>query len=200
MATRLKSNSKQWVTFLVLVFSSLLLPSFAKEQAGCFLKDAQGKSHDLGNLCPFSPSNPANKVLPSSSPEIKSSRSSSSVIKVPIKRRQFGVPIIDVVFNGRQHYDMAFDTGASLIAITPQMAEQLGVKTEKRATVYTANGPAIVEVGKIGSARVGNIIHKDLWVLISPQLPIGLLGQNFFGGHDLTIKAHEIVINPLPRK
>jgi len=165
-----------------------ILPSFAQEQSGCFWKDSNGKSVDLGDLC-----NNKNTSPPSQPPQVNSP--SSNIFRIPIKRRVGGVPVIDVIFNGTQRYEMAFDTGATAIAITPEMAKDLNIKPDNKAVISTGNGNVVVQVGRVASVQVGHVVHKDLAVIILPKIPIGLLGQNFFGQHDVTIKADEIVIN-----
>jgi len=179
------------LSFLMLSWGLLIgvLPTLAQEQSGCFWKDNNGKSVDLGELCP--------KNNPSPLPHPTQVNSTpSGIFRIPIKRRESGVPIIDVIFNGKRSYEMAFDTGASWITITPEMAKSLKVKPERKAFLSTANGNVVLDVGKIASVQAGLIVQKNLFVVISPGLSsIGLLGQNFFGQHDVTIKANEIIIN-----
>ena len=175
---------KKWLSSL-LVLSSIgisIVPSYAQEKSGCFMQDGQGKAFDLGTLCGSNSPNPSSKV------------NSKGNFRVPIKRRVSGVPVIDVIFNGKKHYEMAFDTGASWIAITPEMAKELKIKPETKAVLSTANGQVVVDVGRVSSAEVSGVVHKNLAVVISPGLSIGLLGQNFFGEHDVTIRADEILI------
>ena len=177
---------KKWLSSL-LVLSSIgisIVPGYAQEKSGCFMQDGQGKSFDLGSLCGSSSPNAPSKV----------NSNSKGNFTVPIKRRESGVPVIDVIFNGKKHYEMAFDTGASWIAITPEMAKELKIKPETKAVLSTANGQVVVDVGRVSSAQVSGIVQKDLAVVISPGLSIGLLGQNFFGEHDVTIRANEILI------
>jgi aspartyl protease family protein len=47
-------------------------------------------------------------------------------------------------------------------------------------------------IGRVASVQAGGLVIKDVDVVISPHLPIGLLGQNFFGGHDITIRDNVI--------
>jgi aspartyl protease family protein len=184
MASWLIANMHKIYLLFVLVLASP--PAFAQERAGCFLRDSQGKAVDLGNLCPEQ-----------SKLKVQSKVYGKNII-IPIKRRVSGIPIIEVVFNGRHRYEMAFDTGASLIAITPEMAKRLGIKVERKAIFGTANGNVVANIGTVNSIKVGNVIQKDLPVVIPAGLTIGLLGQNFFGEHDVTIRANEIIINKRP--
>lgn len=130
---------------------------------------------------------PVSKCIPKASARV----ASGTVFRVPIKRREYGTVVIDVTvsnFNIKQTFEMMLDTGASATAITQQMAAALRVDNITVAGVSTAGGKALVGVGCIDSIKVGGASLKNLAVLIPPGLDVGLLGQNFFGGYDVTIK------------
>jgi predicted aspartyl protease len=102
-----------------------------------------------------------------------------------IKYRQSRIPIIDVVFNGKQTYEMMLDTGASGTMITPEMAQKLGVRLEGSVNVTTASGQDVQDVGYINSITVGS---KTLYRVPVTIGPANLLGHDFFGSCDLTIR------------
>lgn len=155
----------------------IVIPTVAnsQEDSACFMIDDNGQALDLGNLCPGE---------------------TSGVLQVPIKRRDAGIPVIDVTFNGRQTFEMLFDTGASGTAITPQMAQVLGVAPEGSALVYTAGGAVKVPIGRVTSVATGGIVANNLVVTINPSLPLGLLGQDLFGNYDVTIKKSVVQFHP----
>ncbi len=109
--------------------------------------------------------------------------------RVPIQRRLGGVPLLYVTFNGRQSYPMLLDTGASITTITPAMARDLRIRPEGSIRVSTASDRVVnFATGRVGLVEVGNFAKNNLYVAISNnQLPIGLLGQNFFSEYDVTI-------------
>jgi aspartyl protease family protein len=114
---------------------------------------------------------------------------------IPIKRRESNIPVIDVVFtNGdvKQSFEMMLDTGASATAITYDMATKLQVKSEGMIPVQTAGGIVPSARGRLASAQVGAIMVKDLIITINPSISIGLLGHNFFGDYDVTIRKEQI--------
>lgn len=116
---------------------------------------------------------------------------SGTVIRVPIKRREFGTLVIDVTLtnaNNKQTFEMMLDTGASGTAITPEMAARLNVETFAVAKVSTAAGDALIGVGCLDAVQVANASLKNVPVGIPPGLGIGLLGQDFFSRYDMTIK------------
>ncbi|WP_310535368.1 TIGR02281 family clan AA aspartic protease [Novosphingobium sp.] len=75
------------------------------------------------------------------------------------------------------------DTGATLTAMAPPVAEQARVeKQAMRAPVIlkTANGQAMAELVTIRELRFGNIIARDLDAVVAPGLgETSVLGMNF---------------------
>ena len=131
----------------------------------------------------------------SSSPTTQNSLSPSGTFRIPIKRREGGTPIVEVVFNGKQRFEMLFDTGATGTVITPAMEKALKVKIEAAAIVGTAGGLIPSPIGRVSSAQAGDLVVNDLAVMVNPHVPYGLLGQNFYGEHDVTIKEREIIVS-----
>lgn len=113
--------------------------------------------------------------------------------QVPIKRRQGGTPVIDVVFNENQTFEMLWDTGASSTALTSEVAKALALVPEGAILVNTASENGVsMATSRVDSVTVSDITATDLVVGISPSLEIGLLGQDFFGNYDITIKEDVI--------
>jgi aspartyl protease family protein len=103
-----------------------------------------------------------------------------------------------VVFNGVHRDEMLFDTGASSVVLTAQMAEVIGVKKERSVAANTAGGTAKAYLGQVKSAQAGNLKLNNLVVGIAPHLEggLGLLGQNFFSGYDVIIRKNQIELHP----
>lgn len=115
------------------------------------------------------------------------------VFRVPIKRRAGGTPVIDVTFNGSKSYEMIVDTGASATVITDTMALELGVQVVGYADFGTANGIARSPLGYVDSIHVGGATIKDVIVSINSTLgDVGLLGHDFFGDFDVTVKEEVV--------
>jgi len=165
----------------------LIVPgALTQEHPGCFVIDRNGNLIELGNLCPSPPT-----TLPSGE--------NSGVFQIPIKRRQGGIPVVDVLFNGTEKFEMLFDTGASATLITPTMARNLNVVPFDKARIATASASEVeVDVGRVSKIQVGNVILEEHLVTIAPPevetglQGMGLLGQNFFGSYDITIKENII--------
>jgi len=112
------------------------------------------------------------------------------VFEAPIKRREGGTPVIDVTFNGNQTFEMIVDTGASGTLITQQMAIAMGVKPVTKALVDTASQKGVeIPVGFVDSIEVDGAVARNVSVAIAgPDLGTGLLGHDFFGNFDVTIR------------
>lgn len=117
------------------------------------------------------------------------SGSGSGSYRARIKYRQSRIPVIDVLFNGNRPFEMMVDTGASGTMITPDMAEALGAKIIGTTTAMTPAGQTEVAVGMMQSIRVGTRVIRNVPVTIGP---VRLLGHDFFGSCDLTIKQETI--------
>ncbi|AFY69259.1 hypothetical protein Pse7367_0959 [Thalassoporum mexicanum PCC 7367] len=163
------------------LFIAVPPPSIAQE-SNCVLITTNGQAMDLSSLCGAAP--PASQLQ-----------------QATIKRRDAGVPVIDVLFTGQngssQIFEMAVDTGASGTAITAEMARVLGVETIGIALVNTASENEVpVEVGRVALIQVNGLALQNVPVGILPSLDVGLLGQDFFGRYDLLIRQDVIEFLP----
>lgn len=174
-----------------------LLPesTIAQEMEGCFMRAASGRTLNLSRLC----SNPSGNTAPSPSPLRGNPRPVSRAVIGPdnpvifqakIKRREGGTPVIDVTFNGQQQFEMIVDTGATGTVITREMAATLGVVAVKKVKFDTASTKGFeMALGRVGVMAVdGAVVHNVLVAIAGPELDIGLLGHDFFGDYDITIK------------
>lgn len=148
----------------------------------CYLEDSNGAMIDLSNLCGRNISTPSTN-----------GKSNSRSFYVTIKRREQGIPVVDVLFEGKKSYEMLVDTGASGTVLTVTMAEELGLQPEGYVLVQTPSSQAVA-LGRttIKSMRVGKGEIRNVQVVVSPSLTIGLLGQDFFTNYNITIKENKI--------
>lgn len=102
--------------------------------------------------------------------------------------------MIAVTFNGSQTYEMILDTGASGTLITSAMAEALGVQSVGETSVDTASAQNVsFHLGYVDSIEVGGAVANNVLVAMSgPELSLGLLGHDFFGNYDITIRENEV--------
>lgn len=114
-----------------------------------------------------------------------------SVFQAAIKRRIGGTPVIDVTFNNTSTVEMIVDTGASGTVLTQETANALGLIAVAKAKANTASAKAVeFPIGYVDSIQVGGASVKNVPVAIAPDsvLETGLLGHDFFGNYDVTIK------------
>jgi predicted aspartyl protease len=132
---------------------------------------------------------PTEPFFPPSQPQAQPNNT-GRVYQARIKRRAGGTPVIDVTFNGRRSYEMIVDTGASGTVITGAMAAALGVRKVGETTVDTASQRGVrVALAYMDSIAVNGAVVTGVVVAIGNQaLDIGLLGQDFFGEYDITVK------------
>jgi gag-polyprotein putative aspartyl protease len=179
------------LTTVISLSSSILVDSaanssrvIAQEREGCFMRNSSGQTVNLSqSVCGFLPEELNSTTAPAAK---------SGVFKAKIKRREANIPVIEVTFNGKQKFDMMVDSGASGTVITPAMAKALGVVPQGSVQAKTPNGEATFPLGRLTSIEAGGLAVKNIVVAISPSLDIGLLGQDFFGNKDVTIKQDVI--------
>ncbi|MBE9142450.1 retropepsin-like aspartic protease family protein [Planktothrix mougeotii] len=178
------------LSFSVLLMGVLLseIPVKAQEYPGCFIREPSGNVENLTqSVC---------GLFPTSNP-LSANPTTPGVFQIPIKRRQGGIPVIDVNFNGQNTFEMLLDTGATGVVITPAMADALKVQPYGNLPINTASDQLVnQQVGRVDSINVGGLQMSNVEVSISPVLEIGLLGQGFFGTYDLTIKQDVIEFRP----
>ncbi|MFS0514363.1 TIGR02281 family clan AA aspartic protease [Nostoc sp. UIC 10607] len=138
---------------------------------------------------------PTEQGLPSSAVVIPDDQ---EVFTAPIKRRLGGTPIVEVTFNGQRQFEMIVDTGASGTVITQEMANTLGIVPVGKAKANTASSRAVeFPVGYVNSMALGGVIVNKVPVAIAgAELETGLLGHDFFGNYDVTIKRNVVEFRP----
>ena len=147
---------------------------------------SSGQTISLGKLCGEGSAAPSG------------SQGTKRVYQANIIRRAGGTPVIEVTFNGRERFEMIVDTGASGTLITQRMARALGVETEDYTFVNTASESGVrMPIGRVQSIEVDGASINDVRVAIAgPNLDIGLLGHDFFGQYDVTIKQNTVEFRP----
>lgn len=146
------------------------------QEAECFMVNPSGQTVNLSRLCGGNSS--------------AGVRTTPDVFQAPIKRRQGGTPVVDVTFNGQHTFEMLLDTGASQTTITPAMAAALRFVPTGTERARVANGDVLeFPMGRVASIAVGGMAVNDTVVSVGA---VPLLGQNFFGGYDITIKQNVV--------
>ncbi|MEB3342288.1 retropepsin-like aspartic protease [Okeania sp.] len=174
----------------ILLTTFICTTAIAQEYPGCFILDQAGNRKDLTiSICNLSVEELSEQVSTSTT-------TVAGIYQIPIKSRRGGSPVIDVTFNGNQTYEMILDTGASSTLITQEMAKTLKVITLEKRNFTLADGKDVqLGVGKVGSISAGGLTLSQFDVAVAPtdaDQELGLLGQNFFGSYDITIKENVV--------
>ena len=104
-----------------------------------------------------------------------------------------GTPVVRVMFNGVQSYEMILDTGASRTLITRAMADRLNIVSTGRMTAATASANDVTfDLGQMRSMSLGTVTLSDAQVSIGESIDIGLLGNDFLKGYDVTIRKSTV--------
>ena len=181
-----------WTTLI----TSVGVETKAQDNSTCFMLDANGNTVNIGSLCQNSEPSPPpySDRLPQRYQEnYYQNTRQKGFYSVPIKSRRAGIPVIDVKFNDRYIFEMMLDTGASEIVITEQMAQVLKVNQTQKVWVSTPSNPrAVMSAGYLYSVGVSDISQASPFVITSPTMDMGLLGQSFFSRYDMTIKSNVI--------
>ncbi|WP_414549005.1 TIGR02281 family clan AA aspartic protease [Anabaena sp. CCY 0017] len=124
-----------------------------------------------------------------------------AVFTAPIKRRMGGTPIVEVTFNNQQKFEMIVDTGASGTVITQEMANALGVVPVGTAKANTASARTVeFPIGYVDSMAIGGVkVNRVAVAIAGEQLETGLLGHDFFGNYDVTIRRNVVEFRPQSR-
>ncbi|WP_210407454.1 TIGR02281 family clan AA aspartic protease, partial [Hydrocoleum sp. CS-953] len=173
-----------WQIPSILVTTLICTAAIAQEYPGCFMLDEAGNRKDLTiSIC---------RLFPEElSEQVSASTTVAGIYQIPIKGRRGGSPVIDVTFNGNQTYEMILDTGASSTLITQEMAKALKVVPFQKRNFTLADGKDVeLGIAIVTSVSAGGLTINQFNVAIAPDnKELGLLGQNFFGNYDMTIKA-----------
>ncbi|MDB9303717.1 MULTISPECIES: retropepsin-like aspartic protease family protein [Cyanophyceae] len=124
-----------------------------------------------------------------------------SAFIAPIKRRMGGTPIVEVTFNNQQKFEMIVDTGASGTVITQEMANALAVVQVGTVKANTASARTVdFPIGYVDSMAVGGVkVNRVAVAIAGPELETGLLGHDFFGKYDVTIRRDVVEFSPQSR-
>jgi aspartyl protease family protein len=91
------------------------------------------------------------------------------------------------------------DTGASQIAVPPQLAERLALKRGLPIQLMTAAGPARGYMTRLESVQLASLQLNDAAAIIAEGLQPGtvLLGMNFLRQLEITQRGDELILRPL---
>ena len=93
----------------------------------------------------------------------------------------------DAFINGKE-VRVLVDTGATGVAISQSLADQLGLESNAAIRTTTANGDAVAYMVRLKEVRLGGIVAHDVSANIAPGLSgDALLGMSFLGRMDVRL-------------
>lgn len=104
--------------------------------------------------------------------------------------------IVEAVVNDTGRGRFLVDTGASITAISPELADSLGIVPGRPPVVIklqTMSGETKAPVVGIATLRVGSIEARDVHAVIHdmPEGLDGILGNTFLGRYSVTLNARQ---------
>jgi aspartyl protease family protein len=113
---------------------------------------------------------------------------------VTLKRGLDGHYRAEAMINNQQ-VDVLVDTGATGVAISQKVADQLKLKSVSAVRTSTANGDAIAYMVRLDSVQVGGVAAKNVAASIVPGLDGDvLLGMSYLGRMDVRLFNNEMTI------
>jgi clan AA aspartic protease (TIGR02281 family) len=118
-------------------------------------------------------------------------------------QRKVGNWFVEVIINDAQHATFLVDTGATACAITPALAEGLGIQRDPESAptlVHGVTGSTYAAVVVIPSLRVGDVEAQNVRAVIMPLRGMqGILGNTFLARYTTTIDPVQGLLTLRPR-
>jgi len=121
--------------------------------------------------------------------------------EVVLQRNRAGQYVADGEINGRR-VTFLLDTGATQVALSTQLARELGLKRGAVVTLQTAAGPARGYAVRLDSVRLAGIEMRDVGALVSDGLApeMVLLGMNFLKRVEMIQRGDQLILKPPSRR
>ncbi len=118
--------------------------------------------------------------------------------EVRLQRNQDGHYLAQGKING-QTVTFLVDTGATRVAMSPQLAQKLALVAGSAVNVQTANGATRAYQTRLQTVRLGSIEVHDVAALITTGLDDNtvLLGMSFLKQLEFTQRGSELTLKPL---
>jgi aspartyl protease family protein len=105
----------------------------------------------------------------------------------------------EALING-QKVDVLVDTGATGVAISQRVADELGLESRQAIRTMTANGPSVAYMTRLGTVKLGGVEAHDVAAVIAPGLDGDvLLGMSFLSRMDVRLYQGTMTIKQVER-
>lgn len=118
--------------------------------------------------------------------------------EVVLERNRQGHYVADGEINGVK-VTFLLDTGATDVALSSRLAQELGLKRGAAGQVITANGPALAYETRLASVRLGAIVVHDVAANFSDGMLDNtvLLGMSFLKHLEFTQRENRLILRPI---
>jgi len=118
-------------------------------------------------------------------------------------QRKAGNWFVDAIINDTQRATFLVDTGATTCAITPALADALGIQRDPESApvlIHGVTGSTYASVVIIPSIRVGDVETQNVRAVIMPLRGMqGILGNTFLARYTTTIDPVQGILTLTPR-
>jgi aspartyl protease family protein len=121
----------------------------------------------------------------------------SASAEIVLQRSRDGHYYADGEINGRA-VKFLLDTGATQIALSPKLANTLGLSLGRPVTLQTAAGRATGYPARLARVRLGAIEMQDLGAVVSEGMSEDavLLGMNFLKRLEIVQRGDQLTLRP----
>jgi aspartyl protease family protein len=118
--------------------------------------------------------------------------------EVVLQRNRAGQYVAEGEINGAG-VTFLLDTGATQVALSTQLARELGLKLGPSVTLQTAAGPTRGYMVRLDSVRLAGFEMRDVGALVSGGLEPGLvlLGMNFLKRLEMIQRGDQLILKPM---
>lgn len=114
--------------------------------------------------------------------------------EVVLQRDPYGHYRAEALINGVR-IPVMVDTGATDVAISPALAERLGLQSMNAVRTSTANGETVSYLTRLATVQLGGIVAHDVSATITPRLGDEiLLGMSFLNRMDVRLYRGSMTI------
>jgi len=121
--------------------------------------------------------------------------------KVILARDRSGHYLAPGTING-QAAEFLLDTGATVVALSDEFANRIGLSYGAKKRIETANGATTGYATVLGQVQLGKLYLEQVPAVIMPQMNLGqrvLLGMSFLGAFDRLQRDNILTIKPRHR-
>jgi aspartyl protease family protein len=117
--------------------------------------------------------------------------------RVVLERNRDGHYVAEGEINGNR-VTFLLDTGATQVALSPELAARLDLRRGPAVQLITANGPAVGYQSRLGTVRLGPILVQDVGAVVTPGMSgdAVLLGMSFLKHVDFAQRGGQLLLSP----